>query len=220
MMGCGGQQTQNAAASKVVAQQSFQRRMDVQECVVQTVGQSGRLGGEIGVVAGQNAELDGGLLLRPDPAKGVRQRACGISDDVRVAGIGLRFAGIDVRDPPHREAGQVGHGDSAGARDSDRQCADRSQLIDHHEDSSVALEVLEQFDQVGLGIGERTIEKPLSVQVQCDSVMGLASDIDAAEHFVVSAGWSRPAARLRQLESLSRHEQTSLGRKRRQPRYG
>jgi hypothetical protein len=67
--------------------------MDVQESVVQAVGEPGGLLGKVGVVAGQDARFDGGLLLRTDSAQGVGKSPRGVGDDLGVAGVGLGVPG-------------------------------------------------------------------------------------------------------------------------------
>lgn len=91
-----GQQAQDPAAAKVLAQQAFQCRMDVEKRVVEPIGEAGRLVRQVGVVAGQDRELDGGLLLEADPPYRVGQGAGGVSDDVGVARVGLRVAGVEA----------------------------------------------------------------------------------------------------------------------------
>jgi hypothetical protein len=195
-----GQQAEHAAAPQVPAQQAFQGRVHVQQRIVQPVCQPGGLRGQVGVVAGQHTELDGGLLVRPDPAKGVRQGARGIGDNVRVAGVGLGFPRIQVRDPPHRQPGQISHSDPPRARHRDRQRPDRGELVHDHQHPPVPLEVLEQSDQIGLGVGKWTIDESVPVIVQGDGVMGLAGHIDAAEHLELTAGWCLGVACRRQLK--------------------
>jgi hypothetical protein len=63
------------------------------------------------------------------------------------------------------------------------------------EHASVALEILEQRDQVGLGVGQRTIDEPPTVVIQRNCVMGLAGDVDAAEH--LELGGDQPVGRSR-----------------------
>jgi hypothetical protein len=74
--------------------------------VVEPVDQAGGLVGQVGVVPGQHGQLDGGLLVRPNQAQRVRQGAGGVGDDVGVPGVGLALTRVQVRDPPHRQAGQ------------------------------------------------------------------------------------------------------------------
>jgi hypothetical protein len=47
----GGEELEDAAAAEVLAQQTFQRRMDVQQRGVQPIGESSRLGSQVGVIA-------------------------------------------------------------------------------------------------------------------------------------------------------------------------
>ena len=77
----------------------------MQQGVMKSVDQARGLGGKVGVIPGQHGQLDGGLLVRPHPAKGMGQGSCGVGDDVGVAGIGLGLTGVQVGDSPHRQAG-------------------------------------------------------------------------------------------------------------------
>ena len=58
-------------------------------------------------------------------------RPRGFGDDVRVAGIGLRIPGVQVRDPAHRQTGQILHRDAHRLGHRDRQRADAGGLVDH-----------------------------------------------------------------------------------------
>ena len=71
------------------------------------VGQTCGLGREVGVIASQDTELDGGLLVRADPTQGMGKSACGVGNNVGVAGIGLGFTGIQICDPSHRQSRQI-----------------------------------------------------------------------------------------------------------------
>jgi len=133
-----------SAAAKVLTQQAFQRLVYVKESVVKSVGQPGGLRGQVGVVAGQDAEFDSGLLIRTDPAKGVGKGAGRVGDDVSVTGVGLGFPGVEIRDPSHRQSRQMGHGNAPCARDGDHQSPDRGELVDDDEHSSVTFQLLKE----------------------------------------------------------------------------
>jgi hypothetical protein len=66
----------------------------------------------------------GGLLVGPDPTQGMGKGACGVGNDVGVAGIGFGFAGIQICDPSHRQSRQIAHCDPSCAGHSDRQRSD------------------------------------------------------------------------------------------------
>jgi hypothetical protein len=72
----------------------------------------------------------------------VRQGAGGVCDDVGVAGVGLRGAGVQIGEPSHRQAGQVGDLMPASAGYGER--ADRGRLVDHDQDPAVPGKFVEQ----------------------------------------------------------------------------
>ena len=96
--------------------------------------------------------------------------------------------------------------------------ADRGQLVDDHQHSTMSLELVEELDQVGLGVGQRPAGPSLPTWVQGHSVVGFAGHVDAAEH--VEHGRDRPdgGARLGQLNPFSERADQPWT-KRRQPRY-
>jgi hypothetical protein len=100
--------------------------------------------GQVVVEAGQHVQLGQGLLADVDPAQGVRHHPGGVSDDVGVAGVGLRRPRVQVSDPPHRQAGQVGHAEPHRPGDGDRQRTDRVGLVDHDQHRSVLAQPGEQ----------------------------------------------------------------------------
>jgi hypothetical protein len=61
-------------------------------------------------------------------------------DDERVPCAGFRFAGVLVRDPAHRQPGQVSDGDTGGLGDRDRQRTDRRGLVNHEQDTAVLVQ--------------------------------------------------------------------------------
>ncbi len=57
----------------------------------------------------ENTELGESFVANINPAQRVRHGASRVGDDVRVTGVGLGLAGIQVSDPSHRQPGQVDH---------------------------------------------------------------------------------------------------------------
>jgi hypothetical protein len=109
----------------------------MQQRVAQSIGQLGRLPGEVVVVASQYREFGEGLVVAADAAQGVGHGARGVGDDVGVAGISLGLTRVQVSDSAHRQPGQVGHLDTELASDRDRERADRSGLVDHDQHPAV-----------------------------------------------------------------------------------
>ena len=65
------------------------------------VGDPGDLAGEVVVVADQDFQLGEGLVTGVDPAQRVRQSPGGIRDHVRVPGVGLGRARMQVSQAAH-----------------------------------------------------------------------------------------------------------------------
>ena len=121
----------------------------------------------------------------------MREGARGVGDDVGVSGISLPLARIEVRDPPHRQAGQIRDRDSARPSHSDRQRPDRSQLVHHHQHSPMALQVGEQLDQIGFSVPQGTVDEPLTGTVQRHRMVHLTGYVDTAEHLEPSLALRR-----------------------------
>ena len=83
--------------------------MDLGQQPVDAIGHAGDLGCEVVVEADDHFQIGQRFIAGVDPPQGMRQRPCCFSDDIRVAGVGLGVTGVQVRDPPHRQPGQVGH---------------------------------------------------------------------------------------------------------------
>jgi hypothetical protein len=118
-----GEQLQYGGVGGLRADDPFQRGMDVGEQATDAVGQPGGLAGQVVVEADQHTQLGQSLIAGVDPAQGVRQGPGGIGDDVGVAGVGLRGAGVQVGQPTHRQSWQVGHLAARYPGDRDRQRA-------------------------------------------------------------------------------------------------
>lgn len=115
------------------SEDSFQGGMDLGEHAPDAVRHSGGFGGEVVVEPDGDFQLSQGLVTDVDPPQRVGQGAGGVSDDVGVAGIGLRRARVQVSDSPHRQAGQVGRLMTIRPGHRDGQGADRGRLVDHHQ---------------------------------------------------------------------------------------
>ena len=68
--------------------------MDLSEQASDAVADPGGLGGEVVVVADEDFQLGEHLVAGVNAAQRVWQGASGVSDDVGVAGVGLRGAGM------------------------------------------------------------------------------------------------------------------------------
>lgn len=115
----------------------------------------------------------------------MRQGAGGVGDHEGVAGVGLRGAGVQVGEPAHDQAGQVGDLVSASAGNGDGQRADRGRLVDHGEDPAVSGKLVEQFPQPCLGVRQRRVVQPFTRWIQCDRVVVGLADVQSQEHAVL-----------------------------------
>ena len=97
------------------------------------VDQPGGLLSEVVVIADKDLELGQSVVAHVYAAQRVRQSAGRVSNDERIAGVGLRLARVQVGDTPHRQTRQVSHLHATGAGHGHRQRTDRGRLIDHHQ---------------------------------------------------------------------------------------
>jgi hypothetical protein len=112
----------------------------------------------------------------------VRQRACGLRDDGRVAAIGLRFTGVQVRDSLHCQTGEKADEDVLRLGDVDRQSADRGRRIDDDEHGAGGFELLQHRPHLGFFVRQRLIEEDLAGRVQGDGVVFAFADVDTDEY--------------------------------------
>lgn len=83
-----------------------------------------------------------------------------------VTGVGLRLAGIEVGDPAHGQAGQIGDAAAGVAGHGQRQSADGGRVVDHHEHYPVlGLQFREQLTEPGLVVGQCLVEDLLAGRV-------------------------------------------------------
>lgn len=161
--------------------------MDAGEQTADAVADPGGLPGQVVVEPDQHVQLGQHVVTDVDLAQSVRQRAGGISDNERVAGVGLGGAGVQIRDPAHRQPGQVAHVMPARAGHRDWQRTDRGRLIDHDQHRPVCRELVEHRPQLGLAVGQRRVVHPLPGRVQTDSVVFALAHIQAEEDLVTAA---------------------------------
>jgi len=143
---------------------------------VPSVGQPGRLSGQIGVVAGQHAQRGDSLLVRADPPQRVRQGPGRVGYDEGVPRVGLTFTRIQVCDAPHRQPGQIADLDVHAASHRDPQRPNRGGLVNHHQQPTTLCQIGEQRPQGGLVVGQCTVDKPTPATVEPDRVVGSFGD--------------------------------------------
>jgi hypothetical protein len=88
------QQFQHGRVLHLRAQHTSERRVDLGEQAADAVGNTGDLASEVTVVADQHLQLGEGFVTGADSAQPVRQGAGGVGNDVAVAGVSLRGAGV------------------------------------------------------------------------------------------------------------------------------
>jgi hypothetical protein len=138
------QQIQNRWVVQVRAEDPLQRGVDLGEETADAVARGGDLADDIVVEAAKHRELSNLLIGQLQRPQSVREAPCGLGDDRRVAGVGLRFARVQVRDTAHRQARQVAHEHAFRLGDGNREGADGRGLIDDEEDLAVLLQLPDQ----------------------------------------------------------------------------
>ena len=126
-----------------------------------------------------------------DRAQRVRHGAGRFGDDERVPGVGFRLTGVQVRDPAHRQPGQVADGDSRRPG-RPRPAGRRSWPAGRRRAGSVpcfASELVDDSSQLGFVVGQRLVEELLPGPVHGNGVVFALADVHADEDinaFVVS----------------------------------
>ena len=118
--GPGLDQVQHSRVVQPRAKGAFEGGVDLGEQATDPVAGGGDLPGEVIVEAGQHGELGDRLVVEFQRPQGVRHRPCGLGDHGGVAGICLGRTRVQVGDPSHRQARQIGHRDALVQRDRDR----------------------------------------------------------------------------------------------------
>ena len=175
------QQLQHCRMLQFRAQDPFQRWVDLGEQATDPVGDAGDLAGEVVVVADQNFQFGEGLVAGVDPAQRVRKGPGGIRDHVRVPGVGLGCARMQISQAAHDQTRQVGHLMPTRPGDGYGQRADRGGLVDHDQDPTVPAELVEQPAQPRLGVRQCGVVQPLTLRVQRDRVVTLLADVQPYE---------------------------------------
>lgn len=175
------QQLQDCLVVDLGAENSFQSGMDLCQRATDPVRHASGFAGEIVVEPDQDLQFGQSFVAGVDPAQRVRKSAGRVGDDEGVAGVGLRVAGVQIGDPPHRQAGQVGHPMATRPSHRDRQGADRGRLVNHHQDPTMTGQFVEQLPQPALSIRQRRVVQPLAVRSQTDRVVITLTNVQAQE---------------------------------------
>lgn len=116
--------------------------------------------------------------------------ASGVGDAERVPGVGLGLTRMQVREPAHRQPGQVSHVKPKAASDRDGERADRGDLVHDSEHRPVALQPEEQRSQRSFVVGKRPVGQLPGSRIKGDRVV----DAFAVTLLVSPSQGSRPPA--------------------------
>lgn len=165
------------------AEDAFEAGVELGEQAAYPVAGAGGLGGEVLVEADEDREFGGDLVGEFQRAQGVRQGAGRVRDDRGVLGVGLGLARIQVGDPPHGQAGQVGDLAAGVPGDSQGEGADGGGLVhDHQDGAELGGELVEDGPQSRLAVGQLLVEDLLPGRREPMTVMGTLADVQAEEH--------------------------------------
>lgn len=89
-------------------QDALQAGVELGEQAAYPVRRAGGLSGEVLVEAHENGGFGGDLVGQFQRAQGVRHGPGGVRDHRGILRVGLRLARVEVGDPAHGKAGQVG----------------------------------------------------------------------------------------------------------------
>ena len=104
-----------------------------------------------------------------------------MGDDRGIAGVGLGFARVQVRDAPHCQPRQVAHEHVFGLGDGDRQGADGRGLIDDEQDLPMSFQLPDQLAELRFVIGQCLVEELLAGPVEGDRMVFSFADVHADE---------------------------------------
>jgi predicted RNA-binding protein with PUA domain len=183
------------------------RYTEEREQAAQPVGESGDLAGQVVIEPDDHVELGDGLVVQLDRAECVEHGAGGVRDDCRVAGVGFAFTGVEVGDPPHRQAGQIGDLAARVAGDGQRQGTDRGGLVDDGQHLPVlGRELVEHGPHLRLAVGQRLVDDALAVRCEAGGVVFALADVEAEEHGdVASVDHFTPPGRVRPASTVGGH---------------
>jgi hypothetical protein len=171
--------------------------MDLGQQAPDPVRRRGGLFGQVVIEAAEHGQFGELFVGDLDRAQRVRHGPGRFGDDERVPGIGFRFARVQVRDPAHRQAGQVSHGDTGGLGNRDGECTDRGRLVNHEQDTAVLIQSVKDLAQPDLVVGQSLVEELLPRPVYGNGVVLALANVQADEDintFVVSDHQYLPVA--------------------------
>ncbi|CAM5494189.1 hypothetical protein STENM327S_06441 [Streptomyces tendae] len=176
------QQPGHGGVVQARAQDAFQAGVELGEQAAYPVGGAGGLGGEVLVEADEHGQFGGDLVGQFQRAQGVRHRAGGVRDHRGVLRVGLRLARIEIGDPPHGQAGQVGDLAAGVPGDGQGQGSDRGGLVhDHQHGAELRGQLVEDGPQLRLAVGQLLVEDLFPGRGQPVPMMGAVADVQAEE---------------------------------------
>ncbi len=179
------QQMQDRVVGDVVAQRLLQARVDLDQQPAQPVHRGGDLRSEVVVVAQQHRQVRLRLARDVELPQRVRDGQGSVRDDERIPCVGLRVPRVQVRQPAHRQPGQVRDIDAHRLRHGHRKRPDRVELVHHDQHPAPRSHLREDATQGRLGVRDLTIDEPRAVRVQGAGVMSCLADIEADDDVVV-----------------------------------
>jgi hypothetical protein len=86
---------------------------------------------------------------------------------------------VEVRDPAHRQPGQVSDGDTGGLGNRYRECTDRRGLVNDQQNAAVLVQRIKDFAQPDLVVGQGLVEELLPGPVHGNGVVLALADVQA-----------------------------------------
>ena len=90
---------------------------------------------------------------------------------------------MEVRDPAHRQPGQVSDGDTGGLGNRYRECTDRRGLVNDQQNAAVLVQRIKDFAQPDLVVGQGLVEELLPGPVHGNGVVLALADVQADKEF-------------------------------------
>ena len=124
------------------------------------------LAGQVQVESREHRQGGRVLVRGVDGSQGVGHAPGRAGDDGRVLGVGLGAARCQVGDAPHRQSGQIAHGDAHVLSHCHGQGPDGGGLVYYHQQVSVIDQLLVESTQALLVVGQGPVEDPPPVPAQ------------------------------------------------------
>ena len=153
------------------------------------------LAGQVQVESREHRQGGRVLVRGVDGSQGVGHAPGRAGDDGRVLGVGLGAARCQVGDAPHRQSGQIAHGDAHVLSHCHGQGPDGGGLVYYHQQVSVIDQLLVESTQALLVVGQGLVEDLPPFPAQGRSPVLALTDVDADEDLDVLGIHLRAASR-------------------------